>query len=112
MMRAVHDVVVTVLYAQLSAGDALYARYGDGAADAMYHARVASLRAAVTAQGGREAASTDGAIMAVFPSAVQAVRAAAEMQRGMHPGREALGLRAGLDAGEPIAEDDDIYGTR
>ncbi len=52
--------------------------------------------------------SIDG-IMASFPSAVRAVEAALQIQRDLAGGE--VGVRIGLNAGEPIAEDDDFFGT-
>ena len=47
--------------------------------------------------------------MASFPSAVSAVEASLAIQREMSGGE--VCLRIGLNAGEPIAEDDDLFGT-
>ncbi len=46
--------------------------------------------------------------MASFPSAVAAVTAALRMQRELAGGE--VRVRIGLNAGEPIAEDDDLFG--
>ena len=47
--------------------------------------------------------------MASFPSAVAAVTAALAMQRDLAGGE--VRVRIGLNAGEPIAEDHDLFGT-
>ena len=58
---------------------------------------------------GREVKHTGDGIMASFPSAVAAVTAALQIQRDMAGGEVRVGV--GLNAGEPIAEDDDLFGT-
>jgi DNA-binding NarL/FixJ family response regulator/class 3 adenylate cyclase len=78
---------------------------GDDAADAARREHFAVLRGAVAAHGGREVKSTEEGLMVAFPSAVAAVRCAVEMQRSTE------GLAVGLDAGEPLPEGDDLYGT-
>jgi DNA-binding NarL/FixJ family response regulator len=66
---------------------------------------LAVLRAAISAHGGREVRPTDDGLMAAFASAVAAVRCAVELQRATG------GIAIGVDAGEPLAEGDDLYGT-
>lgn len=47
--------------------------------------------------------------MAAFPSAVSAVGAALQIQRDLAGGE--VVLRIGVNAGEPIAEEGDLFGT-
>lgn len=49
--------------------------------------------------------------MVAFASAVAAVRCAVDMQRVASDAGGGLMLRVGLDAGEPLADGDDLYGT-
>ncbi len=51
---------------------------------------------------------TGDGIVASFPSAVAAVTAALQIQRELAGGE--VRVRVGLNAGEPIAEDDDLFG--
>ena len=67
------------------------------------------MRSALEANGGREVKHTGDGIMASFPSAVSAVEASLAIQREMAGGE--VRVRIGLNAGEPIAEDDDLFGT-
>ncbi len=67
------------------------------------------MRAALDEYGGHEVKHTGDGIMASFPSAVSAVTAALAMQRDLAGGE--VRVRIGLNAGEPIAEDDDLFGT-
>ena len=102
---------VTVLFVELAGVARLYDRAGDDAADAVRRSHLSALREVVARYGAREVKSTGDGLMVAFPSAVAAVRCAIEMQRSTAAQPHGLGLRAGLDAGEPLAEDNDLYGT-
>ncbi len=54
--------------------------------------------------------STGDGLMVAFASAVAAVRCAVDMQRAT-AAVGGLPLRVGLDAGEPLPDGDDLYGT-
>ena len=84
------------------------ARHGDEAAHALRRERFAVLRRAIGEHDGREIKAVGDGLMAAFSSAVAAVRCAIAMQRAT-PGD--LSLRVGLDAGEPLPDGDDLYGT-
>jgi class 3 adenylate cyclase len=71
----------------------------------------AALRRAVVENGGREVRSTGEGLMVAFSSAVAAVRCAVDMQRATAATRGGLRLSAGLDAGEPLPEGENLYGT-
>jgi DNA-binding NarL/FixJ family response regulator/class 3 adenylate cyclase len=103
--------VVTILFAELVGTAALYDRAGDDAADAVRRSYFRALREAVARHGGREVKSTGDGLMVAFASAVAAVRCAVEMQQATAAQPHGLALRAGLDAGEPLMEGDDLYGT-
>jgi DNA-binding NarL/FixJ family response regulator/class 3 adenylate cyclase len=107
MSSAMEGSFVTILFTDLVGSTALFERRGDEAADAVRRAHFATLRQAVQEHGGREVKSTGDGLMVSFGSAVAAVRCAVEMQRA---GGD-LPLRVGLDAGEPLPEGDDLYGT-
>jgi DNA-binding NarL/FixJ family response regulator/class 3 adenylate cyclase len=102
--------VVTILFTDLVGSTALFERHGDDAADAIRRKHFAILRQAIADHGGREIKSTGDGLMVVFSSAVAAVRCAVDMQRATAEAGQ-LELRAGLDAGEPLPEADDLYGT-
>ncbi|MEE8337362.1 MAG: adenylate/guanylate cyclase domain-containing protein [Dehalococcoidia bacterium] len=87
---------------------ALTQRIGDEAAQQVLRGHNSVVRGALDANGGREVKHTGDGIMAAFPSAVAAVTAALQMQRDL-AGAE-VRVRIGLNAGEPIAEDDDLFG--
>src|SRR4051794_12166207 len=102
---------VTVLFTDLVGSTALFDRRGDDAADEVRRRHFSALRTAVSAHGGREVKSTGDGLMVAFPSAVSAVRCAVAMQEATSGAPDGPELRIGLDAGEPVADGDDLYGT-
>jgi len=99
----------TILFTDLESSTALTQRLGDEGAQALLRGHNEAVRAALDEHGGREVKHTGDGIMASFPSAVAAVTAALAMQRELAGGE--VRVRIGLNAGEPIAEDDDLFGT-
>src|SRR5712672_2565118 len=65
---------------------------------------------------GRIVKTTGDGLLVEFASVVDAVRCAAEVQRGMidrnadQPGERRIELRIGINLGDVIADDDDIFG--
>jgi DNA-binding NarL/FixJ family response regulator/class 3 adenylate cyclase len=102
---------VTILFTDLVGSASLFERHGDEAADAVRREHFGVLRRAVAEHGGREVKSTGDGLMVAFPSAVSAVRCAADMQRATAAAEGDLELRVGIEAGEPLSEGDDLYGT-
>ena len=101
---------VTILFTDLIGSASLFERQGDEAADALRREHFAALRRAVAEHGGREVKSTGDGLMVAFSSAVAAVRCAVGMQRATAAAGQ-LELSVGLDAGEPLPEGEDLYGT-
>ncbi len=101
---------VTILFTDHVGSASLFDRQGDDAADAVRRAHFAALRRAVAEHGGREVKSTGEGLMVAFSSAVAAVRCAVDMQRTTAAVGQG-GLSVGLDAGEPLPEGEDLYGT-
>ncbi|MCA9831406.1 MAG: adenylate/guanylate cyclase domain-containing protein [Dehalococcoidia bacterium] len=99
----------TILFTDLESSTALTQRVGDEAAQEVLRGHNTTVRKALEAHGGREVKHTGDGIMAAFPSAVRAVEAALQVQRELAGGE--VRVRIGLNAGEPIAEDDDLFGT-
>jgi DNA-binding NarL/FixJ family response regulator/class 3 adenylate cyclase len=101
---------VTILFTDLVGSASLFDRSGDEEADALRREHFAALRGAVAEHGGREVKSTGDGLMVAFQSAVAAVRCAVAMQRATTAG-QGLTIRVGLDAGEPLPDGEDLYGT-
>jgi len=99
----------TVLFTDIEASTPLTQRLGDEGAQELVHEHDAAVRAALREQGGREVKHTGDGIMASFASAVSAVRAGLQIQQ-LLSGND-VRVRVGLNAGEPIAEDGDLFGT-
>jgi class 3 adenylate cyclase len=109
----------TVLFTDVEGSTALTQRLGDaGARDVLReHERV--VREALKSHGGAEVKTMGDGFMASFSSATRALECAIAMQRafaernagvGAH-GHAPLQVRVGLNAGEPIAEEEDLFGT-
>ncbi|MCA1841621.1 MAG: AAA family ATPase [Actinobacteria bacterium] len=106
--------VVTFMFTDLVGSTELLDRLGDDAADDLRRQHFSSLRQALRAHGGAEVKSMGDGLMAAFTSPLAALRCAVEIQRDNAAGAdgsEAISIRVGLHAGEPIAEDDDFFGT-
>lgn len=101
---------LTILFTDLVGSTSLFERHGDEAADSVRRQHFEVLRRAVAEHGGREVKSTGDGLMVAFFSAVAAVRCAVDMQRATAMMGQ-LDLRVGLDAGEPLPDGDDLYGT-
>ena len=102
---------VTILVTDLVGSDALFDRHGDEAADVLRREHFGALRAAIADHDGREVKATGDGLMVAFSSAVAAVRCAIAMQRATTGCEGGLALRVGIGAGEPLADQEDLYGT-
>ena len=111
--------LVTILFTDIEGSTALAQRLGDEAAQDVRHAHNTIVRDALGAQGGSEIKHTGDGIMASFPSASHALACAVAIQRAVAALRQAqdeqveasLRVRIGLNAGEPVVEEDDLFGT-
>ncbi|HJM88588.1 MAG TPA: adenylate/guanylate cyclase domain-containing protein [Dehalococcoidia bacterium] len=99
----------TILFTDLESSTALTQRVGDEAAQEVLRGHNSAVRGALEAHDGREVKHTGDGIMASFPSAVSAVEASLAIQQELEGGE--VRVRIGINAGEPIAEDDDLFGT-
>lgn len=99
----------TILFTDLESSTALTQRLGDEVAQELLGRHNATVRAALDEYSGREVKHTGDGIMASFRSAVAAVHAALQIQRELRDCQ--IRARVGLNAGEPIAEGDDLFGT-
>ncbi len=109
--------VHTILFTDMESSTALTQRLGDAKAQELVRTHNSIVRDALQAHGGNEIKHTGDGIMASFPSASGALECAVVIQRaveaqgvGAH-GRAPLRVRIGLNAGEPVAEDQDLFGA-
>lgn len=104
-----------ILFTDIVDSTRLTQQLGDLAAMRFLKAHDAVVRTALASFGGSEIKHTGDGIMAAFTSAFQAVSAAMRIQRAMRERDEAaqgpLHLRIGVAAGEPVTEQDDLFGA-
>jgi class 3 adenylate cyclase len=109
--RQMDESFVTIMFTDLVGSTVLFDRRGDEAANALRSEHFATLRHAIAEHGGHEVKSTGDGLMVSFSSAVAAVRCAVDIQRATAGATDGLAVRIGLDAGEPLRDGDDLYGT-
>ena len=91
-------------------------RLGDAQAQELVRLHNSIVRDALHSYGGAEIKHTGDGIMATFNSAARAVDCAIVIQRRCdehardHP-TSPFQVRIGLNAGEPVEEEDDLFGT-
>ena len=107
---------LTVLFTDMEESTALTQRHGDEKAQEIVRAHNRLVRQALKTHGGSEIKHTGDGIMASFASASSAITAAIAIQRGFDEHNAsnpalAVRVRIGLNAGEPVAEEGDLFGT-
>jgi class 3 adenylate cyclase len=102
----------TILFTDLASSTALTQRLGDAKAQELVRAHNTIVREALASCGGSEIKHTGDCIMASFGSASGALECGVAIQRGVagHDA-DALAVKIGLNAGEPVAEESDLFGT-
>jgi pimeloyl-ACP methyl ester carboxylesterase len=105
----------TILFTDLVDHTAMLQRLGDVAGREILRAHEGLVRDALRTAGGEEVKTEGDAFMASFASAGSAVACAIEIQRALaahnSTANEALHVRIGLNAGEPIADEGDYFGS-
>ena len=106
----------TILFTDMESSAALAQRLGDAKAQEVRRNHNTIVREALKAQGGSEIKHTGDGIMASFTTASSALACAVAIQQGVAAHKEdhpdsPLGVYIGLNAGEPIVEDADLFGT-
>jgi len=107
--------VHTILFTDVAGSTALTDRVGDAKARELLREHERTVREALKAHGGSEVKTMGDGFMASFSSATRALECAIAMQRAFaahnESAEEPIKVRVGLNAGEPIAEDEDLFGT-
>jgi class 3 adenylate cyclase len=105
----------TVLFTDIEGSTALTRRLGDAKARAVLREHERIVRDALRSHRGSEVKTMGDGFMASFSSATEALECAIAMQRAFaehnETAEEPIRVRIGLNAGEPIAEDEDLFGT-
>jgi class 3 adenylate cyclase/pimeloyl-ACP methyl ester carboxylesterase len=122
---AVPGAPLTILFTDVEGSTALTQRLGDAKARQVMREHERITREALKAHGGTEVKALGDGFMACFSSATKALECAIAMQQAFAEHNAALlrqaqdahtepvevRIRVGLNAGEPIAEDEDLFGT-
>jgi class 3 adenylate cyclase len=105
----------TILFTDVEGSTSLTQRLGDAKAQGVLRTHNTIVRDALKAHTGSEIKHTGDGIMASFSSATRALECAIAMQRAFAEHNESAGepirVRIGLNAGEPVAEEKDLFGT-
>jgi class 3 adenylate cyclase len=105
----------TILITDMEGSTTLTQRLGDAKAQDVLRTHNAILRDALRAHSGSETKHTGDGIMASFASASRALQCAIAMQRSFAQHNESapepIMVRVALNAGEPVAEEEDLFGT-
>jgi class 3 adenylate cyclase len=108
--------LVTILFTDVEGSTALTQQLGDAKAQDVLRTHNTIVRDALKGHSGSEIKHTGDGIMASFASASRALECAIAMQRAFAQHNESnphtpIRVRIGLNAGEPIAEEKDLFGT-
>jgi class 3 adenylate cyclase len=110
-----HGSLRVILFSDLEKHTAMVQRLGDEGGRALLREHEIITREALAAYGGAEVKTMGDSFMASFGSATRALECAIALQKAFADRNatadEALRVRVGLSAGEPIAEDSDLFGT-
>ena len=110
----------TILFTDVEGSTALTERLGDAKARELLREQEGIVREALKAHGGSEVKTMGDGFMTSFSSATKALECAIVIQSAFaernESAEEPIKVRIGLNAGEPIVEDDaggrgDLYGT-
>jgi class 3 adenylate cyclase len=105
----------TILFTDVEGSTALTQRLGDAKAREVMRGHEGLVREVLKAHGGSELKTMGDGFMASFSSATKALECAIAMQRAFaahnESAEEPILVRVGMNAGEPIAEEEDLFGT-
>jgi class 3 adenylate cyclase/pimeloyl-ACP methyl ester carboxylesterase len=104
--------MVTILFTDIEGSTTLTQRLGDAKAQELVRTHNAIVRDALAAHAGSEIKHTGDGIMASFSTASRAIECAVAIQRAVAASDAGdLAVHIGINAGEPVAEEDDLFGT-
>lgn len=113
------ETVRVVLFTDLVGHTSLVERLGDERGRELLREHERLTRASLHSHGGIEVKTLGDGFMAAFGSVSRALRCAVAIQKGVQTWNDSeaarrlapLAIRIGLAAGEPIEEDDDLFGA-
>ena len=104
-----------IMFTDIVGSTEMTARLGDTRALELVHAHDSIVRGALAKTGGREVKHLGDGIMAAFARPATALDCARSIQRAFNEfnaaSRDAVSVRIGLHAGEPVVEGPDLFGT-
>jgi class 3 adenylate cyclase/pimeloyl-ACP methyl ester carboxylesterase len=110
-----HSSLRVILFSDLEKHTTMMQRLGDEGGRILLREHEIITREALAAYGGTEVKTMGDSFMASFGSASRALECATAIQKAFADRNatsdESLRVRVGLSAGEPIAEDDDLFGA-
>jgi class 3 adenylate cyclase/pimeloyl-ACP methyl ester carboxylesterase len=110
--RRVSRDIQTILFTDLVAHTEMMSRLGDERGRDVLREHERITREVLKANGGTEVKTMGDGFMASFGSVTKAVECAVALQRAFAEREgEPLSVRVGLNAGEPIEEDGDLFGA-
>jgi len=106
----------TIMFTDMEGSTALTQRLGDAAAQQLVRLHDSIVSKALASFGGQQVKHTGDGIMASFPTASSAVECAIAIQQAFAEHNDAapaepFSVRIGINAGEPVEEGDDLFGT-
>lgn len=107
---------IAVMFTDIVGSTDMTQTHGDAAAQEVVRTHNRIVRNALTTYQGREVKHTGDGIMASFNNTANGVAAAIYIQQKTAENNSSnpdvpLGIKIGINAGEPIVEDDDLFGT-
>ncbi|HFQ5301268.1 TPA: nickel-binding protein [Vibrio vulnificus] len=105
-----------IMFTDLAGSTAMTTRLGDQKSMHLLHIHNAMTRNAIKMHNGREVKHTGDGFMVSFTSADDAVQCAKSIQQAFaqhnqsHP-EQSMHVRIGLSAGEPVQENNDLFGS-
>jgi YVTN family beta-propeller protein len=103
--------IATVMFTDVEASTDITTRLGDDAAAPLFATHDRIIRDEVATHGGRHIRSTGDGFVAVFDSARGAVSCALSIQRHLAEHGDGLRVRIGLNAGEVLEGEDELFGA-
>jgi len=103
--------LVTILFTDIEGSTRKTQAMGDAAAQEMLRTHNRVIREALREHDGFEIKHTGDGIMASFGSARGALACAVTIQRSLTEEMDPLRVKIGLNAGEPVAEEQDLFGS-
>jgi class 3 adenylate cyclase len=111
-----HRAPLVVLFTDMIGSTQILTRSGDAAARSLMRAHDRMVRHGIEREGGRIVKSMGDGFLATFPSVTTALLSCTAIQQEVsryneaHPAQP-IHVRMGVNAGEAIVEDDDVYGV-